>query len=51
MYFTTFKIDEQSKFNARNRALEAGALEQPRGMGWAGGGGRGLQEGETHAHP
>ena len=40
----------QSKFNAWNRALPAGALEQPWGMGcggrWEGGSGRG-----THVHP
>ena len=27
-------IDEQCKFDARNRAPKAGALGQPRGMGW-----------------
>ena len=37
MYITIYEIGGQSKFNACNRALKAGALGQPRGMG---GGGR-----------
>ena len=36
MYITIHEIDEQSMFNAWNRALKAGALGQPRGMGWGG---------------
>ena len=37
MYITICEIDDQSKFNARNRALKAGALRQPRGLGRGGG--------------
>ena len=37
MYITICEIDDQSKFDAWNRALKAGALGQPWGMG---GGGR-----------
>ena len=33
MYITICEIDDQSKFDAYNRALKAGALGQPRGMG------------------
>ena len=44
MYITICEIDHQSKFDAGNRALKAGALGQPRGMGWEGGG-RGVQDG------
>ena len=47
MYITICERDHQSKFNARNRALKTGALGQPRGMGW-GGGGSGWG---THVHP
>ena len=36
MYIKVCEIDDQSKFNAWNRALKAGALGQPRGMGWEG---------------
>ena len=36
MYITVCEIDHQSKFDAWNRALTAGALEWPRGMGWGG---------------
>ena len=44
MYITTCEIDDQSKFDAWNRALKAGALGQPEG--WDGeGGGRGIQDG------
>ena len=50
MYITICEIDDQSKFDARNRALKAGALGQPRGMGW-----RGRWEGDlgcgTQVHP
>ena len=34
MYIIIYEIDDQSKFNVRNRALKASALGQPRGMGW-----------------
>ena len=44
------EIDDQSMFEASNRALKASALGQPWGMGWGGrwegGSGRG-----THVHP
>ena len=43
-YITICEIHNQSKFNAWNRALKAGALGQPWGMGW-GGRGRGVQDG------
>ena len=43
-------IDDQSKFDAWNRALKAGALGQPRGMGWGGRWKRGSGWG-THVHP
>ena len=33
---TICEIDDQSKFDAWNRALKAGAPGQPRGMGWGG---------------
>ena len=33
---TICEIDDQFKFDAWNRALKAGALRQPRGMGWVG---------------
>ena len=36
MYITICEIDDQSKFDAWNRALKAGAMGQPRGMGWGG---------------
>ena len=37
MYIITIcEIDRQSKFDACNRALTAGALGQLRGMGWGG---------------
>ena len=36
MLITICKIDHQSKFNAWNTALKAGALGQPWGMGWGG---------------
>ena len=36
MYITICEIDDQSKFDAWNRALRAGALGQPRRMGWGG---------------
>ena len=50
MYTTTCEIDHQPKFDARNWALKAGALGQPRGMGWGGRreGGSGWG---THVHP
>ena len=44
MYITICEIDHQSKFNAWNRALKAGALGQPEG--WDGEGGwRRVQDG------
>ena len=36
MYITICEIDDQSKFDAWNRALKASALWQPRGKGWGG---------------
>ena len=36
MCITICETDDQSKFNAGNTALKAGALGQPRGMGWGG---------------
>ena len=36
MYTTICKIDDQCKFDAWGRALKAGVLGQPRGMGWGG---------------
>ena len=36
MYITICEIDDQSKFDAWNRALTAGALGWLRGMGWGG---------------
>ena len=49
-YITTCEIDDQSRFDAWDRALKAGALGQPRGMGWGARweGGSGLG---THVHP
>ena len=50
MYITICEIDRQSRFNAWDRALRAGALGRPWGMGlggrWEGGSGWG-----THVHP
>ena len=50
MYITICEIDDQSMFDAGNRALKAGALGQPRevrwGGRWEGGSGWG-----THVHP
>ena len=34
MYITICEIDDQSEFDALNRAFKARALGQPRGMGW-----------------
>ena len=45
MYITVCETDDQCKFDAWSRALKAGALGWPRGMGW-GGGGRGIPDGE-----
>ena len=36
VYITIYEIDLQSKFDAWNRALKAGALGQPGGMAWGG---------------
>ena len=33
-YITICEIEDQSKFDAWNKALKAGTLGQPRGMGW-----------------
>ena len=43
-----YEIDRQSRFNAWDRVLRAGALKWPWGMGW---GGRWVQDGEhTYTH-
>ena len=34
MYITICEVDEEFKIHVLNRALKAGALGQPRGMGW-----------------
>ena len=34
MYITICKVDDQCKFTAWSRAPKAGALGQPRAMGW-----------------
>ena len=51
MYITICETDHQSRFNAWDRVLRAGALGWPRGMGWRrrleGGSGWGT----THVHP
>ena len=36
MYITICETGDQSKFDAWNKVLRAGALRQPRGMGWVG---------------
>ena len=36
LYITICEIDQQSKFDAWNRALQVGALGQPRGLGGMG---------------
>ena len=41
MYITICEIDDQSKIDAWSRALKAGALGQPRGIGWGWGSGHG----------
>ena len=50
MYITICKINDQFKFDAWSRALKAGALGQPRGMGWRRRWER-FQDGGTHVHP
>ena len=51
MYSTICKTDDQYKFDARSWALKAGALGQPRGMGWGGlWKGGGVEDGRTHVH-
>ena len=45
MYIIICETDHQSRFDASDRALGAGTLGGPRGMGWEGGG-RGVQDGE-----
>ena len=50
MYTAICEIDDQSKFDAWNRALKAGALGQPEGWDEEGGG-RGVQdEGHMYTH-
>ena len=44
MYITICEIDRQSKFDAWDRVLRAGAMGWPRGMDGEGGG-RGVQDG------
>ena len=50
MYIIICEIDHQSRFNARDRVLRAGAWDDPEGWDWGGrwewGSGRG-----THVHP
>ena len=41
--FVLCETDDQSKLHAWNRALKAGALGQPRGVGWGG-----MWEGSLH---
>ena len=50
MYIIICETDRQSRFDARDRVLRAGALGWPRGMGWGGKreGGSGWG---THVHP
>ena len=50
MFITICKIDDQYQLNMWCRVPEAGALGQPRGMGWGGRWG-GFQGGSTHVHP
>ena len=50
MCITLGEIDHQSRFDVQNRALKAGALGQPSGMGWRGRWKEGLEWG-THVHP
>ena len=50
MYITICETDHQSKYNARNRALKAGTLDNPEGWDGEGGGRRGSGWG-THVHP
>ena len=45
MYIIIYETDHQSRLNAWDRVLRAGALGWPWGMGWEGGG-RGIQDGE-----
>ena len=47
MYITICEIDDQSKFDACNRALKASAWGQPRGMGWGGKKDWGLGQADT----
>ena len=50
MYITICETDDQSKFDAWNGALKAGALGQPRRMGW-GERREGSSGWQTHLHP
>ena len=47
MYITMCKIGDQWKFDAWSRAIKTSALGQPRGLGWGGGGEKGIRDGET----
>ena len=46
MYNTICEMNRQSRFDAWYRMLGAGALGWPRGMGWGGSWGGGIQDGE-----
>ena len=50
MYITICEIEDQSKFDSWNRALKAGALGQPRGMGWGEKLEEGSGQGDTSTH-
>ena len=44
-----YKVDDQCEFNVRSREPKAGALGQPRGIGWKGRW-SGLQDGGIHVY-
>ena len=50
MYIIIYETDRQSRFDAWDRVLRAGALGWPWGMGWAGRWEEG-SGGGTHVHP
>ena len=50
MYITICEIDDQSKFDAWNRALKAGSLGQHRGMEWGGRWEGGSKWGHMYTH-
>ena len=50
MYTTICEIDRQSRFDAWDRVLRAGALEWPWGMGWGGSGREGQGRGHMYTH-